>query len=102
MAHATELNILDTIYNDPRHPAGFSTPNVLYKHVKKHGITRKQVAEYLRSKDSYTLHKQTRRGKRNRIVVNDIDDQWELVCQTCLHLQSTMMVIGIFSVVSMY
>ncbi len=78
MAHATELNILDTIYNDPRHPAGFSTPNVLYKHVKKHGITRKQVAEYLRSKDSYTLHKQTRRRRRNRIVVYNIDEQWEL------------------------
>ena len=74
----TNTTILDDIYNDPRHPAGFSTPNVLYGHVKGYGLTRKQVNEYLRSKDSYTLHKQTRRGKRNRIVVNDIDDQWEL------------------------
>ena len=72
------IGLLDDIYNDPRHPAGFSTPNVLYGHVKGYGLTRKQVNEYLRSKDSYTLHKQTRRGKRNRIVVNDIDDQWEL------------------------
>ncbi len=71
-------DILDGIYNDPRHPAGYSNPNVLYKHVKGYGITRKQVEEYLRGKDSYTLHKQTRRGKRNRIVVSDIDEQWEM------------------------
>ena len=70
--------ILDEIYNDPRHPAGLSTPNTLYKYVKDHGITRPEVKEYLRSKDSYTLHKQTRRGKRRRIVVDDIDEQWEL------------------------
>ena len=70
--------ILEKIYNDPRHPAGYSTPNTLYKHVKEHGISRKEVKEYLRGKESYTIHKQTRRGKRRRIVVNDIDEQWEL------------------------
>ena len=73
-----KLKILDDIYNDPRHPAGLSTPNTLYKYVKEHGITRPEVKEYLRGKDSYTLHKQTRRGKRRRIVVDDIDEQWEL------------------------
>ena len=77
-ANNSAEDILDGIYNDPRHPAGFSNPNLLYKHVKGYGISQKQVEEYLRAKDSYTLHKQTRRGKRNRIVVNDIDEQWEM------------------------
>ncbi len=83
MVHPTRVesnskNILETIYYDAKHPAGYSTPNILYKHAKKHGVTRKQVREFLLSEDSYTLHKQTRRGRRNRIVVNDIDEQWEL------------------------
>ena len=78
MAHARTIDVLDRIYNDPQHPAGFSTPNTLYRHVKEYGISRKQVKEYLRGKDSYTLHKQTRRGRRRRIIVNDIDEQWEL------------------------
>ena len=72
------MDIIKQIYYDPIHPAGFSTPNVLYKHVKEHGVTRKQVREFLLGEDSYTLHKQTRRGARNRIIVNDIDEQWEL------------------------
>ncbi len=70
--------LLQEIYYNAKHPAGFSTPNVLYKHVKDRGVTRREVKEFLMGEDAYTLHKGTRRGRRRRIIVNDIDEQWEM------------------------
>ena len=36
------------------------------------------MREFLMGEDAYTLHKGTRRGRRRRIIVNDIDEQWEM------------------------
>ena len=71
--------ILEKIYNDPKHPAGFSNPATLYKHVKSYGISKKQVKEFLKEQESYTLHRQVRkRFPRNRIFVREVDEQWEV------------------------
>ena len=79
MVHPTERKqLLEEIYYDAKHPAGFSTPNILYKHVKDRGVSRKEVREFLMGEDAYTLHKQIRKGRRRRIIVHDIDEQWEM------------------------
>ena len=51
-----------------------------YKSVVAHGnkVTRKQVAEFLRGKDAYTLHKSSRKHySLNPTIVADIDQQWQ-------------------------
>jgi len=52
----------------------------LYKSAvaQGHKVTRKQVAEFLRGKDAYTLHKSSRKHySRNPTIVADIDQQWQ-------------------------
>jgi len=79
MGKAEKFEILDKLYTDASHPAGYSNPTVLYKYAKPLGVKRKDVKEYLRQQESYTLHKPIRkRFKRNRIVVYNIDQQWEV------------------------
>lgn len=76
MAHHKSL---EKLYSDPRHPAGFSNVDVLYRYAKPQGITRKEVKEFLQSQEPYTLHRKARkRFPRNRILVNEIDEQWEI------------------------
>ncbi len=71
--------VLKSIYNNPKHPAGFSNPRTLYHHVKNQGITKAKVDEFLKGQESYTLHRQLRkRFPRNRIYVLGIDQQWEV------------------------
>ncbi len=74
-----QKELLEKIYSDPKHPAGFSNPAILYKYAKPYGISKKQVVEFLKEQESYTLHRQARkRFPRNRIVVEEIDEQWEV------------------------
>ena len=76
---SNEKQTLEKIYSDPKHPAGLSNPSILYKYSKSFGINKKAVEEFLREQESYTLHRQVRkRFPRNRIVVDDIDEQWEM------------------------
>ena len=76
MAHHEAL---EKIYRDPRHPAGYSNPTVLFHYARDNGITKKEVEEFLQKEESYTLHRQSRKHfKRNRIQVGDIDEQWEI------------------------
>lgn len=59
--------------------AAFSGVDRLYKIAKKNDgkISRKKVAEFLKSKSTYTKHFPARRKfQRNRIEVRDIDDMW--------------------------
>lgn len=63
------------VYYDPKHPAGYGSAKDLANAV---GGTVKQAQEWLRSQDTYSLHKPIRkRFPRNRILVAGIDDQWE-------------------------
>ena len=72
--------ILKNVYYDPKNPNSFSSANKLYKEAKKinPSITLKDVKNWLSSQFTYTLHKQVvRKFKRNPIIVEVIDQQWE-------------------------
>ncbi|KAI8503792.1 hypothetical protein Bbelb_187630 [Branchiostoma belcheri] len=70
--------IFRDIYYDPRNPAGYGSVDQLYRAVKRYGIKRRQVEEWLRSQDTYTLHKPIRRRfKKNRVIVGGLNNQWQ-------------------------
>ena len=73
---------LQSIYTDPAHEAGYTSPVKLYAWLKKHGEfkpTLQQVKKWLAGQESYTLHRAVRRKfPRNRVYVNDIDVQWDV------------------------
>ena len=73
---------LASVYYDPKRSGGFGGVDRLYKDVKKEGkfnIGRTKIKEWLMKQDAYTLHKPIRRHfKRNRVIVGDIDQQWEM------------------------
>ena len=67
---------LKKLYYDVRHPAGFSHAKVLQRHTK---VDLKEIEEWLEKQRPYTLHRKARKHfPKNRIVVNRIDDQWEV------------------------
>ena len=70
---------LSSIYYDPSHPASYSGLDKLYRVVKKEGkfpITRKALREWLKSQETYTLHRQVRhRFPRSRVVVSGSGQQ---------------------------
>ena len=72
---------LASIYLDPGHPARFGGLDAVYRVVKEKGknkISRKQLQDWLRQQDVYTLHKPARRHyKRSRVVVFGIDEQFQ-------------------------
>ena len=52
----------------------------MYREPKKKNpsLTLAAVREWLRENETYTLHKPVRyKFKRNRVIVNEIDDQWQ-------------------------
>lgn len=68
---------LARIYNDPRHPAGFSTLNALWKATNKE-IPKKIVLQWLQSQDVYSLHRPVRKKfKRNFYSVFHKDELWQ-------------------------
>jgi Integrase core domain len=73
---------LNNIYTDVSNPASFSSVKALYTEAKRKkcpDVTVEKVKDFLKSQDTYTLHKQAvRRFKRSRIVVSNIDEQWEI------------------------
>ena len=72
---------LSKIYKDPKHPGGFAGPQKLYNAVKREGlydISLKQIKDWLKRQDSYTLHRELRRKfPRNHIIVGSINAEWE-------------------------
>jgi hypothetical protein len=74
-------NYLSSIYFDPKHPASFSGPTKVYDAVKSEGkytICRYRVRKWLQDQESFSLTRGVRRQiKRNRVVVEGIDSQWD-------------------------
>src|SRR5882757_742063 len=69
--------VLRKIYYDPKHNASFSSAERLHDSVKDK-FSLEAVKEWLSGELTYTLHKKGRKNfKRNRIIVNHIDEQWE-------------------------
>lgn len=63
--------LLEKLYTDPKNPVSFGGAEGLYKaaHAINPHISRARVKAWLASKDSYTLHKQAKRGfKRSRLI----------------------------------
>ena len=72
--------LLSSIYYDTKNSASFGGIEKLYNEGLKSNptITRKQVKDWLSGELVYTLHKPVlKKFKRNRIVVERIDQQWE-------------------------
>lgn len=72
--------VLNSIYYTPDNPSGFASLDKLYSEAKKKipNLTNADVRKWASSQLTYTLHKPVRKNyKRNRIIVNDIDEQWE-------------------------
>ena len=72
---------LRSIYFDTSNPAAFTGPQQLYRAVRKEGrfkVTLKEIKNFLKSVDAYTLHKKVnRKFPRNKIQVEGIDIQWD-------------------------
>jgi hypothetical protein len=76
-----ESDYLNNLYSNPSKVGSLGGINRLYEAVKSDGrydIPRKQIKNWLRSKDTYTLHKPLKRKfKRNRVIVSGINQQWD-------------------------
>ena len=76
-------HLLQKIYYDPRHQASFSGVEKRFRAAKaaskdKIKLTRKDVREWVRAQETYSLHKRVRKNfTRNRVFVEGIDDQFE-------------------------
>ena len=69
------------IYFDPKSTASFSSVNKLYKLAKSKfpNVRIEYIKDWLSAQDVYTLHKPVKKKiKRNRIVVQGIDHQWQV------------------------
>ena len=72
--------ILKDLYYDPKSSVSFSTPEKVYNEAVKlnNEIKFSDVKNWFKKQLTYTLHKQKRNiFKRNRIIVNHKNEQWE-------------------------
>jgi len=71
---------LSKYYTNPKNPGSFAGISSLHKSLKEknNNVSKSQLEEWIKSEDTYTLHK-TRHKKfeRNRIIVSGIDDTWQ-------------------------
>lgn len=77
---AETSDALYQLFYIPSSPSAFSSPQNLYREIiKTHpNVTFKQVAKWLRSQYTYTLHRQSISNfTRNRIVVDREGRQWQ-------------------------
>ena len=82
---------LSSIYYDPKHPASYSGPTKLYKVAKAAGkkITLRQIQDWLKGQETYTLHRSVRyKFPRNRVIVDGIDEQWDADLMDMVSLSS--------------
>ncbi len=74
---------LERVYFNERDPAGYSTPERLYKGVKK-TIHRGRIADFLEGERAYTLHKNVRKNfPRNKTFADTIDACWQCDLMDC-------------------
>lgn len=72
---------LASVYYNPAQPASYSGPSKILKQAKADGkkINLRQIKEWLRGQETYTLHHQVQRKfPRNRVIVDGIDEQWDV------------------------
>ena len=73
--------MLNNIYYSPENAGSFSGVEALFRAVKERGlkkITRKQVRNWLKKQEVYTLHQSSRRNfPRNKVIVGGKDAQFQ-------------------------
>ena len=72
---------LKRIYYDPFNAASYSGTSKLYKTAKADGekISLQKIRQWLKSQETYTLHRRARyKFPHNRVVVSGIDTQWDI------------------------
>lgn len=68
---------INEIYYDVSHPAGYSSVNKLSEALRGH-MSKKQVQDWLRSQETYTLHKPVhKKFKRNKYVLSNFNELWQ-------------------------
>jgi hypothetical protein len=76
-----EEDYLKDLYGNPAKVGSLGGINRLYQAVRedgKYNLTLNQIKNWLRSSDTYTLHKPLKRKfKRNRVIVGNINQQWD-------------------------
>ena len=69
------MNKYAEVYYDPSNPGSFGGVDRLWKEV---GGSKEGVEDWLKTQDTYTLHRPARKKiERNQIQVAGLDDQWE-------------------------
>ena len=72
---------LKSIYYNPKHPGSYSGPTKLLRVVRQEGknYSLGQIKKWLSGQETYTLHRSVQhRIQRNKVVVDGIDDQWDM------------------------
>jgi hypothetical protein len=70
--------LIEKIYFDASHPAGFSGFTKLRKHLPRR-VTSKAIQTFLLKQDSHTIHKPIlRKFKRDVVFSTNIDDNWQV------------------------
>lgn len=76
------IQLLKSLYYNPKSPGSFSAGETLYRAAKDAGgnaITRKIVYDWLDGQSTHTLHRRPRKSfRRNVTLVNAIDEQWQI------------------------
>ena len=73
--------ILEKIYSDVSQPGSLSGLENFLRVLrnKRIKISRKEVINWLRTQEAYTLHKRClKKFKRNKVITNGIDDLWQI------------------------
>lgn len=71
---------LADVYYTPSHPSAFGGEEAVHRATKEDNkrISRREIRNWLRGRETYTLHKPLRRRfPRNRVIVSGIDSQWQ-------------------------
>ena len=73
---------LKEIYSNPKHASAFSSPQQLYRYVKRDGKFRlnlKVINKWLQSQEVYTTNRKiTRKIRRRRVIAPYIDFMWDI------------------------
>lgn len=75
------MSVLENIYYDPSNPASFGSVEALWRAARKKraNVTKKQVEQWLKGQETYTIHKQSYKIKqRVPTKVLTIDAQWQM------------------------
>lgn len=73
--------ILSSIYYDVKNPSSFSSAKKLFSaaNLIDKNITKELTENWLSKQKTYTIHRIARKKfKRNPIIVQKIDEQWQL------------------------